>query len=280
MIENYTDYSDLALERRRADVSVKGVSYVKERGDLGEWERIKIDSIEGEKSIGRPRGAYDTLRIPDMNTLDDNEIDEAKNEIAKELCRMCEYLTVSPMRILVVGLGNEELTPDALGPLTARLVRPTLHIKRGDIELFETLECSEIAVICPDVKAHSGLESAEVVRGVCDSVFPDLVIAIDSLASVSPTRLGNTVQISSTGITPGTGLGKRQGSINEDTLGVPVIAVGVPTIIDSRCFATASDCSSLGEGMFVSPKDINEIVRVAARIISGGINQAFGIYTF
>ena len=277
---DYSGYSDLALERRKADTDIKGVSYVKERGDYGEWEKIEINSIEGERSIGRPCGAYDTLRLPDMNTLDESEIDEAKNEIAKELCRMCEYLCVNPMRILVVGLGNEELTPDALGPISAKVVKPTLHISKSDFELFDALECSEIAVICPDVKVHSGLESCDVVRGVCESISPDVVIAIDSLASTSPTRLGNTIQISSTGIIPGAGLGSRQGAINEETIGVPVIAVGVPTIIDSRCFTSEIDNGQVGDGMFVSPKEINEIVAIAGRIIGGGINQAFGINAF
>ena len=277
---DYSGYSDLALERRQLNTDIEGVSYIKEIGEYGEWERIEIQSIEGEKSIGRPRGVYDTLRLPDMNTLDESEIDEAKNEIAKELCRMCEYLTVTPMRILVVGLGNEELTPDALGPQSAKIVKPTLHISKSDWELFDSLDCSEIAVICPDVKVHSGLESREVVKGVCESVSPDVVIAIDSLASTSPTRLGNTIQISSTGIIPGAGLGNRQGAINEAALGVPVIAVGVPTIIDSRCFISGADNGNIGGGMFVSPKEINEIVAIAARIIGGGINQAFGINAF
>ena len=193
---------------------------------------------------------------------------------------MCEYLCVNPMRLLIVGLGNEELTPDAIGPLSAKVVKPTLHISKSDFELFESLECSEIAVVCPDVKVHSGLESRDVVKGVCESIYPDVVIAIDSLASTSPTRLGNTIQISSTGIIPGAGLGNRQGAINEDSLGVPVIAIGVPTIIDSRCFISGIDQANMGEGMFVSPKEINEIVTVASKIIGGGINQAFGIDAF
>ncbi len=277
---NYSSYSDLALERRRANTEIDGVSYTKEKGVYGEWEKIEIKSIAGEKSIGKPCGAYDTLRIPNMDTLDECEIDEAKNEIAKELCNMCDYLTVTPMRILVVGLGNEDLTPDSLGPLCAKTVKPTLHISKSDFELFEALDCSEIAVVCPDVTANSGLESRDVVQGVCESINPDLVIAIDALASTSPTRLGNTIQVSSTGIIPGSGLGNRQSALNEKTLGVPVIAIGVPTIIDSRCFISGSDRSSMGSGMFVSPKEINEIVVIAAKIIGGGINQAFGITAF
>ena len=282
MINNrdYSSYSDLALERRKADTNISGVSYIKEKGEYGEWERLKIESIEGERSIGRPRGIYDTLKIPEMNTLGEYEIGDAQNEIAKDLCRVCRYLLTIPIRILVVGLGNEELAPDALGPLSAKEVKPTLHISKCDSDLFDTLECSEIAVICPNVKAHSGLESLEIVKGVCKSISPDLVIAVDSLASTSPARLGNTIQISSTGIIPGTGLGNRQGAINEETLGVPVIAIGVPTIINSKCFAYSNENGEIGDAMFVAPKEINEIVKVASKIIGGAINQAFGINTF
>ena len=115
---------------------------------------------------------------------------------------------------------------------------------------------------------------------MCKSIRPDLVIAIDSLASTSPTRLGNTIQISSTGIIPGTGLGNRQGAINEETLGVPVIAIGVPTIINSKCFVYGMDSGKAIDDIFVAPKEINEIVNVASKSIGGGVNQAFGINAF
>ncbi len=263
--------SDLACERRRADSSLMGVEYSCERCPSGSWERIRIFSPEGAKSIGRPMGHYDTLHSGRLDLLDFEGIDDAKNEIAAELCRLFEKNDVRPGRLLVVGLGNEELTPDSVGPLAASLVLPTMHISSADKNMFSSLECSEIAVIRPDVSAKSGLDSMTATLGVCEKIKPDAVIAIDALASSSPERLGSTLQICDTGIFPGTGLGFGGTAIGRDTLGVPVIGIGVPTVISSALFGDKA------EGMFVSPKDINAIVDAAAKIIAGGINQAFGI---
>ncbi len=263
--------SDLACERRRADTSVIGVGYTCERCPSGNWERIRIFSEEGARSIGRPMGNYDTLNTERLDLLDFDGVDDAKNEIAGELCRLFEKNGVSPARILVVGLGNETLTPDSVGPHSASLVLPTMQISAADRPMFDSLECSEIAVIKPGVSSKSGLDSALVAVGVCEKIKPDAVIAIDALASRSPDRLGTTIQICDTGIFPGTGLGFGRLALNRETLGVPVIGIGVPTVIDSRMFGDKA------EGMFVSPKDINAIVDAASRIISGGINQAFGI---
>ncbi len=263
--------SDLACERRRADTSVIGVSYSCERCASGNWERIRIFSEEGAKSIGRPIGNYDTLNSERLDLLDFDGEDDAKNEVAAELCRLFEKNSVLPSRILVVGLGNEALTPDSVGPLAASQVEPTLHISEADKKMFDSLECSEIAVIKPGVSAKSGLDSATAALGICEKIKPDAVIAIDALASRAPERLGTTIQFCDTGIFPGTGLGFGRLALNKESLGVPVIGIGVPTVIDSRAFG------SCGAGMFVSPKDINAIVDAAAKIIAGGINQAFGI---
>ncbi len=264
-------FSDLACERRRADTSAVGVSYTCQRCPAGNWERIKIFSSEGEESIGRPMGNYNTLNTKRLDLLDFDGADDAKNEISSELCALFEKNSISPLRILVVGLGNENLTPDSVGPLTASLVKPTLHISSTDRKMFDSLECSEIAVIKPGVCSSSGLDSAAFTMGVCEKIKPNAVIAIDALASRSPERLGCTVQICDTGIFPGTGLGAGSAALNEKTLGVPVIAIGVPTVIDSRALGGSV------KGMFVAQKEINSITDAAARIIAGGINQAFGI---
>ncbi len=264
-------FSDLACERRRADTAALGVSYTCERCPSGNWERIRIFSQEGAQSIGRPMGNYDTLNTPRLDLMDFDGTDDAINELATELCTLFDKNKIEPHRILVVGLGNEALTPDSVGPKAASLVEPTLHISDGDRVMFDGLECSEIAVIRPGIAARSGLDSAEITLGVCERIKPNAVIAIDALASKSPERLGTTVQICDTGIFPGTGLGYGAHAINRELLGVPVIAIGVPTVIDSRFFGDKTS------GMFVSPKDINAIVDAAAKIIAGGINQAFGI---
>lgn len=279
--ENFFN-SDLALERRRADTTIEGVEYKRDVCLGGIWERLKITSEEGEKSIGRPIGLYDTLTVTRMDSITPEDIEDAKDEVSRELCRICDLCDIMPGRILVVGLGNRELTPDSLGPLAAGEVEATMHIKEANEEFFETLGCSEIATICPDVTANTGLNTADIVRGVCKITHPDVVFAIDSLASRSPERLGNTIQVSSTGIFPGTGLGSHPGcAINESLVGVPVIAIGVPTVINSGAFSEAASRNSRkNTGMFLSPKGIDRIVKNAAKIVGGGINQAFGICYF
>ena len=274
--------SDLAMERRKASTYVEGVDFKRDVCLGGVWERIKVTSEEGEKSIGRPIGLYDTLTLPKMDSIMPEDIEDAKDEISRELCRICDLCDILPERILVVGLGNRELTPDAIGTAAALEVEATMHIKERDEELFDTLGCSEICVLCPDVTSNSGMNSAEIVKGVAERIKPSLIIAIDSLASRSHERLGNTIQVSSTGIIPGTGLGHNGGRLDEETLGVPVIAIGIPTVINSFSFAKQMGVNTekLGKDMFLSPKGINRIVKNGAKIIGGGINQAFGICYF
>ena len=273
--------SDLAMERKRASTFVDGVEYKRDVCLGGVWERLKITSAAGEKNIGRPIGLYDTLTLPRMDTIMPDDIEDAKDEIARELCRMCDMCDVSPERILVVGLGNRDLTPDAIGPYTADEIEATMHIKNDDEELFETLGCSEICVICPDVTSNSGMSSVEIVKSVAEAVNPTVVFAIDSLASRSDERIGNTIQISSTGIIPGTGVGHRGQTINEELLGVPVIAIGIPTVISVNGAGVSFGESIRRKGdYFISPKGVSRIVKNGAKIIGGGINQAFGICYF
>lgn len=269
------DGCDLAVERRRADTACSGIEYEKERGLGGIWERIRVTSKEGEREIGRPIGRYDTLTVPKMDSLTGGEIDDAKEEIARGLCSIVESEGISPMRILIAGLGNRDLTPDSLGVRTAEAVAPTMQVRKSDPEGFYSLECSEIAVVVPMVSASSGLDAADVIAGVCARISPDVVFAIDSLASRSPTRLGRTVQISSTGIIPGSGVGRHTKGVTREGIGVPVIALGIPTVISTSVFRGGEPG---GRDMLVCPREIDGIVRVGAEIIAGGINQAFGIF--
>ncbi len=276
-------YTDLATERRRADVELEGVDYRREMGIVGEWERIKITTKKGAESIGRPIGIYDTLNIGRMDLLDGESIIDVRDEVARELCYIFDASDIFPGRILVVGLGNPALTPDSVGCECAKIVKPTLHIRDMDHELFDDLNCAEIAVCTPGVAANSGMDAAVTIRGLCEALGPDAVIVIDALASRAVERLGTTVQICNTGVAPGSGLGNPRQEISINTVGVPVIAVGVPTIIDSRMFYYNPDNerqpkTEIYQSMFVSPKEINEIVNAAALIIGDGINQAFGIF--
>lgn len=271
-------YTDLATERRRVDTDIPGIEYKREVMMLGSVERIKITSKEGEKSIGRPIGIYNTLELGRMDLLDPDSMQDASDTVAKELEYIVHKSKVVPKRLLVVGLGNPTLTPDAIGCETAKEVRATMHIKEMDNSFFEALDSSEIAVCTPGVASVSGMDASVTVKGICNSIKPDAVIVIDALASRSPERLGSTIQICNTGIYPGSGLGNPRVPLNKETLGTEVIAIGVPTIIDSRVFANDKNMKK-HTPMFVSPKEINEIVFSSAKIIGGGINKAFGIYS-
>lgn len=271
--------SDLACERRRADLDVEGVSMQRERHGDFLWERISITSGAGAESIGRPVGRYDTLTLPRMESLDDEEIYDAAEEIAKELCILCDSNGIYPDRILVVGLGNGNLTPDSIGPKAAQLINATMHVKSCDEKLFDRLDCSEIAVLTPGVSSFSGMDAAEVVTALCQKIHPDVIFAIDSLAARDADRLGRTIQISDTGIFPGSGIGNTRAALDEQSLGVTVISLGVPTVINAKAFLAegAGTNSDKSDGLFVSPKDIDSIAQNSARIIATGINQAFGI---
>lgn len=268
-------YTDLATERRRADLEIPGVEYVKESCRVGCWERIKISTKRGAAAIGRPIGSYDTLHTERVDRLSPEKIEDAKNELASGLCRLLEDSDIFPGRLLICGLGNRYLTPDALGAEAARQIMPTLHIKEMEPTSFHRLRCAEIAVITPGVAATSGLDAVVSVKGLCDMLRPDAVIAIDALASLSQERLGSTIQICNTGISPGSGLGNARRAIGIETVGVPVIAIGMPTVIDSRALCGGKEAN--GGPMFVSPKEINDIIDSAAEIIGSGINRAFGI---
>ena len=266
-------YTDLAIERRRADSDISGVEYKSSECDGGVWDCVRIFSEEGARALGRPIGNYDTLNTGRMDLLDEDGILDAAEAVAKKLCERMDTLGAIPDRILVVGLGNRNLTPDAIGPKAAAYVKPTLHINRFDSDAFNRLECSEIAILCPGVTAESGMESGEIIGGVCEKTAPNAVIAIDAIATASTERLGSTVQISDTGLFPGSGVGNASCGLTEKSLGAPIISIGVPTVIDARVFGAK-------DAMLVLPKDIDEITSVAARIIGTAINQAFGICPF
>lgn len=268
--------TDLAIERRRADTSLEGVNYRRENAVIGFYERLTITSSEGAESIGRPVGLYDTLTLPRLDTLSISEKEDAVECVARELCTLCDKKGIIPERILVVGLGNPNLTPDAIGPKTADGVIPTLQYRKNGDEVLEIFDCSEIAVISPLVSSISGIESVDIVLSVAKEIKPSFVICVDALAARSPKRLGSTLQFCDTGIHQGSGIGKNERGITEELLGVPVIAIGVPTVIDARLYVEGENDTAT-EGMLVAPKEIDEIVNSAAYIISSGINQAFGL---
>jgi len=266
-------YTDLATERRKADVKCDGIEYEKESSIIGAWERVRVTSEEGERSIMRPMGIYDTLSLKKLDRLTEDELYDAREVLTRRLCELFDECGIFPGRILVVGFGNRNLTPDSVGPKSAAAVKPTLHISECEPDLFDELDCSEIAVFCPTVPAVCGMDSSDSVRSLCERLMPDAVLAIDSIMTKSVERLGSTIQISTTGLFPG-GMGNLHSPITKAAMGAPVIGIGVPTVID--CRAACPEGFS-GERLFISPREIDEITDNAAFIIGGAINQAFGL---
>ena len=264
-------FTDLAAERREAMPNACGVDFKKsrERGFL--WERIKITNEKGEAEIGRPIGRYDTLITERADRISGEGIFDAAEEVARELCLLFENKKIIPERILVIGLGNEALTPDSLGAKCVSKINATMQLPKSARE-----DISEIAVFAPGVSSKCGIESVEAVIAICERIMPDAVIAIDALTARSPLRLGCTVQFSDTGIYPGSGVGRVKRGLNLMTLGVPVISVGMPTVVSAEAFCREGGCGDFSS-MLVAPREIDLIVERASDIISLGINQAFGI---
>ena len=233
----------------------------------------EIKAGEGEAKSGRKAGLYITLdtgkpwhksraeRLSLAHTL-------------KEL--LLPLLPDGNGAVLVAGLGNEAVTPDAIGPYTANALVVTHHMKRLNAPLYEGLGFSDVAAIVPGVLGQTGIESALLIKAAADCVKPRCVIAIDALASRSLERLGTTVQISNTGIAPGSGVGGGREELSLQTVGVPVIGIGVPTVVDARTVAielTGEEAVDF-EPFFVTPKEADTIVRVQSRLLSLALNLA------
>lgn len=282
-------YTDLACERRRADADVRGVLFTKESVGALVWERVLITSTEGERCLGRPMGRYDTLHLPSV-CVDEEIADAATEELSSALLGILSGLSHFPARLLIVGLGNARLTTDALGARTAERIHATLHLAREDKRAFRALDCAEIAVVSPGVSAQSGMDACEIVEAVAEKLHPDAVIAVDALAAREKQRLGRSIQLSDTGLFPGSGVGSCRRPVTFETLGIPVIAVGVPTVIDARLLvADAAEACGMKretaekmirsgeEGYFVSPKNIDDIVNNCSQIIADSVNAALGV---
>lgn len=239
--------------------------------------RIVVENEQGAQAMGRPQGTYVTAELP---ALSDN--DEDLEQRAQAIGEALRELLPAQGTVLVAGLGNESITPDALGPRAAHMVLATRHIEGEFARSTGLDDLRPAAVMAPGVLGQTGVESSEVVRGVCDIVKPAAVIVIDALAARSVARLGCTVQLCDTGIAPGSGVGNNRQPLNRDTLGVPVIGVGVPTVVDARTVAleltgreeAAAEMSPRGEQMMVTPREIDLIIHRAARLVAMAVNAA------
>ncbi|MBQ7646601.1 MAG: GPR endopeptidase, partial [Clostridia bacterium] len=221
--------TDLALELREdLEDEISGVESDENLLGHAKITRIRIVDSNGEKAIGKPKGTYVTVEVPpftENSGMDDDALAAVKEELGR--------LLPENGTVLVVGLGNESITPDAFGPRTAGRVIATRHIS-GDFARSIGLDgLRSVAVVSPGVLGNTGIESSEIIRGVADKTGPSCVICIDALASRSLARLGSTIQISDSGISPGSGVGNSRKELSEKTLGIPVISLGVPTVVDA-----------------------------------------------
>lgn len=227
--------TDLAVENRELykqarDQDSGGINVEKEENDSYIVTRIKVLNEEGSANLHKPIGTYITIDVPGLNKSDEDLKDEISQVVAKEIKRLAQ--TKEDSKILIVGLGNWNITPDSLGPKVVERVLVTrqffVNYKK---EIDETV--ANVAALSPGVMGITGIETGEIVKSVVEKVKPDLVIAVDALASRKMDRISTTIQISDTGINPGAGVGNNRMEFNEKTMGVPVIAIGIPTVVDA-----------------------------------------------
>lgn len=320
MVRNYSVRTDLALEERERfeadNVEVQGVVLEEEYDEERQIRvtRVEIRTENGAKAMGKPVGTYLTFETPDLALPDEDIHQDISNRLGgyvRELIRRNTGRSEKDLSVLVVGLGNRSVTPDALGPYVADHLNVTRHvIKEYGKYAMGRDHVNMVSAVVPGVMGQTGMESTEIVRGIVSETHPDLVIAVDALAARSSRRLNRTVQIADTGIHPGSGVGNHRSGLTEKTLGVPVIGIGVPTVVDAATivndtmenFIAALESSdslkgvgnvlrsySAGEkyefvkeliaphlnGMYVTPKDVDEMIHQISHTLAEALNMVF-----
>ncbi len=275
--------TDLALERKEYidKHSLDGIISRKKTVNGITVDIITVTNEQGEKALGKPKGTYITVETVPF-TKNSDLFSPSLYVLRDELKSL---LPEGNGCVLVAGLGNEEITPDALGPRCISLLFATRHIPDAFAREIGFSSLRPVAGIVPGVLGKTGMESSEIISGVVKKIRPCAVIVIDALASRSTERLGRTVQLCNTGISPGSGVGNHRQKIDEETLGVPVIGIGVPTVVDGRTLAidvleragVSSDLlgkAKLDEAMMVTPKEIDALIDRASRLIAMAVNTA------
>lgn len=272
--------TDLALERQEliGEERLKGVISQTEVKDRVKITRIEITNDTAARRLSKPIGNYVTAEVPPFST--DAEIFDGRLEILSE-----EIKNMLPVNgtVLVVGLGNISITPDALGPKSAGYILATRHISDELKKSIGFESMRSVASLSPGVLGQTGIETGEIVRGIVDRIKPSAVITVDALASRNLSRLGSTVQMSDTGISPGSGVGNQRKRLDETTLGVKVISIGVPTVVDGATLAhdlidkeksTSYSVLPESEQMMVTPKEIDLLIERASKLVGMAINCA------
>lgn len=293
--------TDLALEVRESipedNKEVQGVILEKKTDEKKQMEvtRVFIKDAQGAKVMGKPIGTYITIEAWAL----ENKLENYYDELTETIKEYVEELSggILDKSVLVVGLGNREVTPDALGPKVIDELYTTRHlIREFGQEFKEKHGLKTMSALAPGVMAQTGMESREIIKGIVEETRPDLIIVIDALAARSVNRLNCTIQLTDTGISPGSGVGNNRKALNKDSLGIPVIAIGVPTVVDAdtivedrmehmlagQGFDEMEIQSFLDElsahamkNMFVTPKNVDEAVSQISSILAEALNACF-----
>lgn len=309
----YNFRTDLALERRdiyKETNNIKGeidgiISEEEVVSKTIKVTRVNVINENGAKSIQKPIGTYTTIDVEKMRNITEEEISKISNTMSEELKKLINKHVGKTDEILIVGLGNEYSTPDSLGPKVVREVDVTRHIFKYLPQFVEDGD-REVSAIAPGVLGVTGIETQEILKGIVDNVKPKLIIAIDSLASKSIDRISSSVQLSDTGIIPGAGVGNKRRELSKETLGVPVIGVGIPTVVELATLVSdgidifiktlqekaesndylnklkendkyeeVKEALNVGEyNMIVTPKEIDDLIENMKNVVARGINYA------
>lgn len=288
-------YTDLALEARELNPQIPGITEENEEIEDVSISRIKIENQDAAQRIGKAMGRYITIDAPRLTERDKDVYHDVSTKIASEITRLMGQIS-EKATILIIGLGNRYITPDSLGPRVAEKVYVTRHITQYMPEAIDG-ELRAVCSIAPGVLGVTGLETFEVAKGLAERLKPDLIIAIDSLASRRAARINTTVQLTDTGISPGSGVGNNRQGLTPETLGAPVLAIGIPLVVyastisqdtisliadetgrhndEERLLQLAEKVISEHMGpMIVTPKDIDSIVEEMSGIVATAINIA------
>ena len=260
--------TDLASEvvQRPENASLAGLELNEERICGCRVTAVKINGGEASKVLCKPIGNYLTLELDEYIRRRENSFSDAANALSQLMRRFAEIQNAQSF--LVACLGNRAITPDAVGSEVSDSLIVTRHLKQSLPQEFAAL--SSVAVLRTGVLGTTGIESAQSLKALCGLVQPDCVIAVDALASGELDRLCRNVQICDSGIAPGSGVGNDRAELNRESLGVPVIAVGVPTVIDAAAFCADESAA----GLFVTPRNIDELVRSVSKLVAYGLNLA------
>lgn len=302
-MENFQMRTDLALEARESisetDSELRGVrveEYYHQEEDI-RVTKVMVDTKNAAKAMGKPMGIYVTMEAPAMVEPDEDYHREISCRLAEEILELLPGAD-REQSVLVVGLGNREVTADALGPQVVDNLFITRHImKEYGKAAYNCDKMNQISALEPGVMAKTGMETAEIVKGVVSQTAPDALIVIDALAARSTRRLNRTIQITNTGIQPGSGVGNHRNALTQESLGVPVIAIGIPTVVDAATIVGDALEKLLEEdgnlegakckekqrlhfaelnNMYMTGKDIDAVIKRVSFTVSEGINIAIG----